>query len=459
MAARVVLEVTAGPLVGKSFVFEEHDTFVFGRSEDCQARLEGDNQVSRHHFIMEVNPPEVRVRDLGSRNGTFVDGKKIGIRDEMESPESAAQRDFPTVTVGDGGVIKAGGTQLRVRIDPETDLPRKKLTDISPSEADAMLNHLFRPRPLPLKVERQEQKDKNQNAPVAQNPSKVSAPPAVVKDPKRDPVVIPGYHVQGEIGRGGFGVVFRAAEQKSKRPVAIKVVLHSGQASEAARMLFEREVENIRSLRHPGIVRLLDSGVSGRISFLVMEMCEGGSLFDLVKSRGCPINFDDARQIMVDTTSALGFAHESGVVHRDLKPSNILFSRGRALIGDFGLAKRFRRAGLSGMTITGHYAGTVYFMPREQLLSFKYTRPVSDVWSLAATFYFMLTGKYPYDFPAKRDPIGIVLNERIVPIEKRRGDLPKAFVRVIGQALSVRPQDRFQDAVSFGRALQDALAK
>lgn len=459
MAARVILEVIAGPLTGKSFTFEEHDTFVFGRSEDCQARLEGDNQVSRHHFIMEVDPPEVTVRDLGSRNGTFVDGKKIGFRDEKESPESAARRDFPTVTVADGGIVKAGATQLRVKIEREPEPPRKKLTDISPSEADAMLNRLFRPRPVPLKVERQKSEERKPAARDSKTPPKVLAPPAVVKNPEGNTVEIPGYHVEAEIGRGGFGIVFRATAEKSKKQVAIKVAMRGGGANEAARKLFEREVENIRGLRHPGIVRLLDSGVTGRFSFLVMEMCEGGSLFDLVRRRGRPIGFEEARQIMLDTTAALGFAHESGVVHRDIKPSNLLFSGGRVLVGDFGLAKRFRRAGLSGMTITGHYAGTVHFMPREQLLSFKYTRPVSDVWSLAATFYFMLTGSYPYDFPPKRDPIGIVLNERIVPIERRRGDLPNAFVQVIGQALSVRPKERFQDAVSFSRALQGALAK
>jgi len=459
MASRVIIEVIAGPLSGKSFTFEEHDTFVFGRAEDCQARLDGDNLVSRHHFILEVDPPEVVVRDLGSRNGTFVDGKKIGVRNEDESPESAGRRDYPSVELADGAVIKAGASQLRLKIEAEKQTPPKKLSDISPAEAEAMVNFIFRPQPIPAKPVQQKSKERGP-PPVEKNKKDSAAEPpkGSEKNPPKPTVVIPGYQIEAEIGRGGFGVVFKATSDAEKRHVAIKVAVRGGEPDQAARKFFEREVENIRSLRHPGIVQLLDSGVTDRVLFLVMELCRGGSLFDLVRRHEGPISVEEARPIMLGATEALAFAHEAGVVHRDLKPSNILFSGNRVLIGDFGLAKRFRRAGLSGMTITGHYGGTVFFMPREQLLSFKYTKPVSDVWSLAATFYFMLTGFYPYDFPPKRDPIGIVLNERIVPIGKRRADLPQALLGVFEKALSIRPQDRFQDAKLFHQALKSAFA-
>lgn len=239
--------------------------------------------------------------------------------------------------------------------------------------------------------------------------------------------------------------------------MAIKVAMVGKGSPTTTLRLFEREVENIRGLRHPGIVRVLSSGVVGNLLYLVMELCGEGSLHDKIKGQGGPLRLEQMRPVMLEAVGALAFAHEAGVVHRDLKPSNLLFSGGRVLIGDFGLAKQFRRAGLSGMTVTGHYGGTVIFMPREQLLSFKYTKPVSDVWSLAATFYFALTGCLPFDFPPKRDPIGIVLNERVIPIEKRRSDLPSGLARVLNRALTIRVDERYPSASVMSRELAAAL--
>jgi serine/threonine protein kinase len=109
-------------------------------------------------------------------------------------------------------------------------------------------------------------------------------------------------------------------------------------------------------------------------------------------------------------------------VHRDLKPSNILLSFAQndvvAKLSDFGLAKSFERAGLSGLTLTGNYAGTPYFLPRKQITNFKYVKPVSDVWSMGATIYNMLTGTFPYHFTKGRDPIDVILNDNIVPIRQ-----------------------------------------
>ena len=97
MSAKVLLHLHAGSDAGKVFAFAEHDTFVFGRMEDCHACFPDDGQVSRHHFILEVNPPAACLRDLGSLNGTYVNGKKFGARGKDETPEQGAQRHYPEV--------------------------------------------------------------------------------------------------------------------------------------------------------------------------------------------------------------------------------------------------------------------------------------------------------------------------------------------------------------------------
>src|SRR5215471_18927876 len=117
MPGKIILEVTDGPIRGKVFSFEEHDTFIFGRARDCHARLsQEDTTASRHHFLLEVNPPDVRVRDLGSLNGTYVNGKKYGGRREGESPQEAAQRKQPDMDLNDHDTIGVGETIFRVRI-------------------------------------------------------------------------------------------------------------------------------------------------------------------------------------------------------------------------------------------------------------------------------------------------------------------------------------------------------
>ena len=110
MPGKVTIEVTTGNLKGKTFTFQEHDTFIFGRMEECHCCLQDDLQVSRHHFILKVNPPDSRIRDFGSLNGTWVNGEKIGSRRAGETPEQGQKRPYPEVDLKDGDEIKAGET-------------------------------------------------------------------------------------------------------------------------------------------------------------------------------------------------------------------------------------------------------------------------------------------------------------------------------------------------------------
>jgi serine/threonine protein kinase len=128
-----------------------------------------------------------------------------------------------------------------------------------------------------------------------------------------------------------------------------------------------------------------------------------------------------------------------------------------AKLTDFGLAKSFEQAGLSGMTATGASAGTLSFMPREQITSFRQLRPASDVWSMGATLYYMLTRQYTRDFAGRKDPLAVVLSGRIVPLRRRAPHLPAAVATVVDRAIADDPDRRYPTAAELRDALREAI--
>jgi serine/threonine-protein kinase len=287
--------------------------------------------------------------------------------------------------------------------------------------------------------------------------------------------VLPGsYTVERELGRGGMGAVFLVRNELDGRRRALKVIVPKLATDERARNLFLREMANSQVLDHPNVVRTYDSGYAEGLFYLMMEFCDGGSLDRLIAQRIA--NVDDALAITGDVLAGLEYAHavvtpnlaadeggtsqSFGLVHRDLKPHNIFLTTdgGRRVpkVGDFGLAKAFDLAGLSGMTATGEAAGTPAFMPRQQVLNFKYVGPEVDVWAAAATLYFMLTGHTPRDFPFGKDPWRLVTRTEPVPILDRGVALPLGLARVIDEALRDRPEIKFKSAAEFRATLEAA---
>lgn len=416
----VRLKVTAGPLAGREFVFNGHDAFLFGRSSSCHASLPGDGYVSRHHFLLEVNPPQAALRDLGSLNGTYVNRLRYGGRNHGESPEQARERLHQEVPVKNGDEIHIGATAITVEVS----------------------GGAAREEPPPQAAPSPE--------PAAQEP--IAAGTGQFKD----------YVLGDEIGRGGLGVVFRAERKQDGLPAAIKVMRARGEVNEHSRVRFRREMAAVRKLDHPHIVRYLDQGRAGVHFWFAMELCEGGNMLDLVKAAAGPVALPHALAIMLPVLDALAHAHELGLVHRDIKPQNVLLAQAgnptSARLGDFGLAKSFSNAGLSGLTMTSDHAGTYAFMPAEQVTNFKYVKPVSDVWSAAATLYFLLTGRYPRRMEPGMDPVQVVLEQRPVPIAETGAAIPAAVARVMDQALSMSTQSRFRTAGAFAAALRSACS-
>ncbi|MCX6972195.1 MAG: serine/threonine-protein kinase [Verrucomicrobia bacterium] len=410
----VTLSVTKGPAKGKVFTFTEHDTFLFGRMPDCHATFPDDTQVSRHHFILEACPPKASLRDLGSLNGTYVNGKKWGGRKKDETPEEGAKHQFPVADLKDGDKITVGQTELSVMIEKgaahpavQAGMKPGELSELSPDQLFAIVFG----------------GEKNTGL-----------------------LEIPGYVAEKELGRGGFGAVYQARRKKDGAQVAIKVMLSQTDATEDAVLRFKREMEVNRQLDHPYIVRFIESGSHKGAFFFVMELCDGGSLMDLFNKNRGPLTPEQLMPHALKALEGLAFAHSKGFVHRDLKPGNILIHRGVARVADFGMSKSFQMAGLSGMSMTGNTAGTPVFMPPEQIINFKYVKPVSDVFSMGATMYYLLTGAFPFDFPEKRDPMDVILNDDVVPIRKRVPSIPKPLAAAIDRAVRKKHKDRYSNA-------------
>lgn len=152
--------------------------------------------------------------------------------------------------------------------------------------------------------------------------------------------------------------------------------------------------------------------------------------------------------------------HNQSLVHRDIKPENILIGRTSenrliAKISDFGLAKNYQSMGTSGLTFSGEMRGTIPFMPPEQMIDFKTVKPSADLYSMAATLYYLIAGTYVFDSDdSSEDMIQMLLDHKIVPLDSRRSDVPEELSLMISKCLNRNPDDRFSTASEMRQALK-----
>ena len=265
------------------------------------------------------------------------------------------------------------------------------------------------------------------------------------------------YTLEGEIGRGGMGVVYNARDERLKRRVAVKVLPPELAFREEIRTRFMREAETAARLSHPHIVPIHSVGESpDGLVYFVMAYVDGEPLSAKLKRRG-RLPPDEARRIMIETADALGAAHAVGIIHRDVKPDNILLegSRGRVVVTDFGIAKALSSTtGGATLTATGVAIGTPYYMSPEQAAGDREIDGRSDLYSLGVVSYQMLVGELPFRAPTVPGILMKQITERAPLVTDRRPDCPEDLAAAVMRCLEKDPEDRWSTAEALRRALE-----
>ncbi len=259
---------------------------------------------------------------------------------------------------------------------------------------------------------------------------------------------IPGFELLQEIGRGGMGVVYQARDAMTGQVVAIKVLLAGAHAGPLERERFRREMTSAAMLRHPNVVQLLNAGEHQGLPYLVLEHIDGGTLAD--RLNGTPWAPTAAVKLVAHLTNAVQFAHSHGVIHRDLKPANILFAADVPKLADFGLSKAVGTTNAARpATETGAVLGTPSYISPEQATGDKDLGPTTDVYSLGAILYELLTARPPFDGKTTLDIVLKVLNDSPVAPTRYAPELPGDLEAIVLKCLHKTPAKRYATAADL----------
>src|SRR5687767_879074 len=261
------------------------------------------------------------------------------------------------------------------------------------------------------------------------------------------------YRIERELGTGGMATVYLAHDLRHDRDVAIKV-LHPDLAAALGGERFLTEIKTTAKLQHPHILPLLDSGAADTLLYYVMPFVRGETLRRRLE-RERQLSIDDAVRITREVADALQYAHSVGIIHRDIKPENILLQGGHALVADFGIALAVQQAGGQRMTQTGLSLGTPQYMSPEQAMGERAIDARTDVYSLGALTYEMLTGEPPFTGPTVQAIVAKVLSSEPVSVTSLRKSVPVNVAEAVHAALEKLPADRCESAKAFADALAD----
>ncbi len=469
---RVVVHRISGPKSDEDtnrFVVHS-DGLVIGRALGSDWAIPEDSLLSRKHLRLTPTRAGCTLTDLGTTNGT-------NLNDEPVEP-------FRATELLTGDLIQCGRSCFRVEIEiPDRAIlhASERITDEAP--ASSMVHA---PEPVDSRAAFDRKPDAKVEPPGGRTCSlcrKTVAEPEVAKfsqdssisDPKvwvcaqcrtrpserlGDEDLAPHFETIRMLGRGAMGVVYLARHRMTGRDVALKIIDPESAATRTAIERFLREMSVIGTLKHANIVECLDQGHDhGRLWF-AMEYVSGVSLETLAQANRGTYPFHQACRLMCQVLRGLEHAHAQGFVHRDIKPENILIGRTPenkliAKISDFGLAKNFQQLGGSGLTFSGEMRGTIPFMPPEQMIDFKTVKPSADLYASAATLYYLISGTFVFESDSDTDDmIQMLLDHRIVPLVRRRPDVPQLLSDLLDRCLAREPENRLPTAATMRSALK-----
>ena len=625
MSGKVIIEVTRGALAGKKYEYEGVEHIYVGRQDDCGIVLP-EKTVSRYHCLLQIAPPDVKLQDFGSLNGTFLNEEKIGQRERTQTWEEGRALRHDEYTIKDGDVLRLGKQcELLCRIEapelcavcgavlPENavnpissgtlpdggaglyysptgericencylEAEKQRLMELLEAQKQAQLEaerkekeriarekaeqeriakekakqeRLAKEKAAKLAEEQRRKEEENQRKEAerlarekAEREKKAAEEAAKREEAKRkeaerlqalleaekkkqkkcaqcgktfipkssdqtlcpdcvnkrdeaevilkalleamiggaaqsaEPSPVEGYEKVQRLGRGGMGEVWKVREKKTGKYFALKTMLPQMAVNEQAKTLFLREAKVSEQLDHKNVVRTYKSGCANGVFYILMDLCEGGSVDGLMAKHGGKLCLEQATLITLQVLDGLEYVHNvkvdvdikkglfnstkeveaHGLVHRDFKPGNIFLADNTdypvAKVADFGMAKAFETAGMSKVTKDGSAMGTPQFMPRQQAVNFRYSEPDVDVWAAAASYYNMLTGQFPRDFTPGKNPCMVLMTGGIVPIRQRDPSIPPKLAAVIDRALQEVPEIGYKSAATFRRDIIAAL--
>ena len=293
------------------------------------------------------------------------------------------------------------------------------------------------------------------NAAGEQSASAASYPSIAGLKNRSFPIPFGDYSLLSEIDRGGMGIVFKALYPKLNRVVALKIMRSGEMASEEEQRRFCAETEAIAAINHPNIIPIFEVGECQGLVYFTMAFVDGCDLSTVLQKR--QFSAREAARLVSTIADAVAAAHRDGVIHRDLKPSNILIDdSGEPFLIDFGLAKV--QTSSEALTTTGQILGTPAYMSPEQASgTLVQGAASSDIYSLGAVLYEMLTGQAPFSGPTAFDVLLQVLNRDPPQARKLNRDVPRDLEKIVSRAMEKSVTDRYPSADEFQTDLQHFL--
>jgi pSer/pThr/pTyr-binding forkhead associated (FHA) protein len=417
------LVVTAGLAPGRRLALR--DELLIGRGVSGEGRLSDDADLSRRHARLARDARgRVTIEDLGSANGTFVNGRRV--------------RGRQAINVGDS--VRVGSTTLQ-------------LTEVGPAPSPAAPAPPAPARATPAPAAPAPVRATPRPAPARATPR--PAPPARAAD--RELLVsqlalgsvFAGCRVAEVISHGDMGVVYRAEELALQRPVALKLILPEYSQEPRFRERFRRESMVAAAIDHPNVIPIFDAGDEDGVLYISMRLVVGTDLRALIAAEG-RIEPLRAARIVRQVGAALDAAHARGMLHRDVKPPNVLLGReDHVYLSDFGLAKRVDAVG--SLSRQGSIVARAEYVAPEQILNERVDAR-ADIYALGCLLFEALTGQAPFaEWEQGPAALAHLDAPRPSPVALCP-DLPPAFDDVVRQAMAIDPNERYPSAGDLGQA-------